>query len=122
VGNGKRFMAYDIINRMKKASQYNVIKTLQRDVKLKDKSRGKIHQVWKDSFDVKECRTEPFIMQKLNYIHNNPCSGKWSLANSSIEYEHSSAPFYISGKKSHCIIKDYREFISFDYEEDHSFH
>ena len=33
-----------------------------------DKSHGKKHEVWKDAFDVKECRTENFIMQKLNYV------------------------------------------------------
>jgi len=48
-------------------------------VQSNDKKNGKKHEVWKDSFDVKECRTEKFILQKLTYIHNNPWpeSGNW---------------------------------------------
>lgn len=116
VGNGKRFMAYDIVERLQKAGNTEIITRLQQDVKAKDRSRGKIHEVWKDAFDVKECRTEKFIMQKLNYIHNNPCSGKWKLADGPIHYLHSSASFYISGKKGIHEVRDYREFMDFSEE------
>ena len=112
VGNGKRFMAYEIINRLTKQNEISLLNKLTLDVKTKDKSRGKLHEVWIDSFDVKECRTEKFILQKLHYIHNNPCTGKWKLADSSINYLHSSASFYISGKQGGYAVKDYREFIS----------
>jgi hypothetical protein len=37
-------------------------------------------------------------LQKLNYIHNNPCQEKWQLAKAPEEYKHSSAANYISGK------------------------
>ncbi len=37
------------------------------------------------------------IYQKLEYIHNNPLAGKWSLATDPIKYEYSSAAFYESG-------------------------
>jgi hypothetical protein len=36
-------------------------------------------------------------LQKLNYIHNNPVSGKWQLAETFLEYEHSSVCFYEKG-------------------------
>ena len=81
-------------------------------MKAKDKSRGKKHEVWIDSFDVKECRTEKFILQKLHYIHNNPCTGKWRLADSSIHYLHSSASYYISGSQGGYSVKDYRELMN----------
>ncbi|HET9058203.1 MAG TPA: hypothetical protein VFN30_15265 [Chitinophagaceae bacterium] len=32
-------------------------------------------------------------------MHNNPCRGKWNLAPSAIEYQHSSANFYLTGKQ-----------------------
>ncbi|MGK2863545.1 MAG: hypothetical protein ACSLE0_16555, partial [Chitinophagaceae bacterium] len=99
IGNAKRFMAYEIVDRLKQAGNGEIIGRLQNDVRAKDKSRGKQHEVWKDAFDVKECRPEKFIMQKLNYIHNNSCSGKWKLADDPIQYLHSSASFYINGKK-----------------------
>ena len=117
IGNGKRFMAYEIVDRLKQAKQDEIIARLQKDVQAKDKARGKIHEVWEDSFDVKACRTEKFILQKLNYIHNNPCSGKWKLAADPLHYLHSSASFYISGKAGIYEVRDYREFIKFDTEE-----
>ncbi|MFI5129647.1 MAG: hypothetical protein ACHQFX_06640 [Chitinophagales bacterium] len=73
--------------------------------------KGQKHEVWIDSFDVKECRTEKFVLQKLNYIHNNPCAGKWKLADDPIHYPHSSASFYICGRQSVYVVKDYREFL-----------
>ncbi len=63
IGSGKRFMAYEIVDRLKQAKQHEIIARLQKDVQTKDKIRGKIHEVWEDSFDVKECRTEKFILQ-----------------------------------------------------------
>ena len=117
VGNGKRFMVYAIVERLEQAGNSQIIARLRKDVKAKDKSRGKIHEVWKDAFDVKECRTEKFILQKLNYIHNNPCSGKWRLAVDQIHYVHSSASFYISGKKEIYEVSDYLEFLDFDGEK-----
>ena len=117
IGNGKRFMAYDIVKRLEQTKNDEMLARLQKDVQSKDKNRGKIHEIWKNSFDVKECRTEKFIMQKLNYIHNNPCSGKWKLAVDSIHYLHSSASFYISGKKGIHEVRDYRECMNFDDKE-----
>lgn len=114
IGNGKRFMAYEIIKRLTEQNETGLLTKLQHAVQPKDKSRGKKHEVWEDSFDVKECRTEKFILQKLHYIHNNPCSGKWMLADSSIHYQHSSASFYISGKQGGYAVKDYREFMNFE--------
>ena len=41
--------------------------------------------------------TPEVIFQKLDYIHNNPCQGKWMLAKSPIHYKYSSANFYETG-------------------------
>jgi hypothetical protein len=38
--------------------------------------------------------TDKFLQQKLDYIHHNPISGKWNLADTFIDYKHSSAGFY----------------------------
>jgi len=103
-------MAYTIVERLRKAKFKNVVVKLQKDVKAKDKMRGKIHEIWTESFDIKECRTEKFILQKLIYIHCNPCSGKWQLASDPLHYPHRSALFYISGKPGIYEVRDYREF------------
>ena len=35
--------------------------------------------------------------EKLNYIHNNPCTPRWRLAEKPEGYKHSSASNYIIG-------------------------
>lgn len=118
VGNGKRFMAYDIIKRLDEQKEACLLAKLRSAVSAADRKRGQKHEVWIDSFDVKSCRTEKFILQKLNYIHNNPCTGKWRLAPSPIDYPYSSALFYLTGKTGLYPVKDYLEFLSLNKFED----
>ncbi len=80
VGNGKRIMAYDIVERLQEINDEIILSKLSNAVRPSDKKRGKLHEVFKDSFDNKECFTKKFIEQKLDYIHWNPCTGKWNLA------------------------------------------
>lgn len=55
------------------------------------------YQFWqRDSLPI-QLYTPNVIFQKLDYIHNNPCKGKWMLAPSPIDYRYSSAKFYESG-------------------------
>ena len=72
VGNGKRFVGYEIIKRLEQKGEACLLQQMQEAVKQKDRQRNKKHQIWQGSFDSKQCRTEKFILQKLNYIHNNP--------------------------------------------------
>ena len=94
VANGKRFMAYEIINRLEIAENRDLLNHLKSLVTTREKTKGQLHKVFKDSFDAKAIYSHQFLMQKINYIHNNPVSGKWMLAKDFIEYEHSSASFY----------------------------
>ncbi len=118
IGNGKRFMAYEIIKRLERLKKQELLTMLQLAVSSLERNRGKKHEVWEDSVDIKSCRTEKFILQKLHYTHNNPCSGKWKLADNPLHYQHSSASFYISGKRGNYPVRDYRDFIQFDHSED----
>jgi hypothetical protein len=68
-------------------------------VEAKRKANNKKQEVWELSFDWKHCIGEPFIQQKLNYIHLNPCQGRWNLCAKLEEYKHSSAKFYLRGKE-----------------------
>lgn len=116
VGNGKRFMAYGIVERLECQREDRLLDILKKGVCESDRLRGKKHQVWKDAFDAKECRTDDFAFQKLQYIHNNPCTGKWKLAENIIDYPHSSALFYITWKQGIYPVGDYRAFLKFDEE------
>jgi len=114
IGNGKRFMAYELVRLLEQKGELVLLQKLQAEVKDKDRSRGKKHEVWIDGFDVKECRTEKFILQKLIYIHENPVSGKWKLCKTSLDYLHSSAPFYFNGRQQLFEVKDYRDFVKWE--------
>lgn len=67
---------------------------LEADVTNREKSKGQLHKVVENSFDVKICESICFIEQKLNYVHLNPCSKKWKLVDNPIDYQHSSMRFY----------------------------
>jgi hypothetical protein len=99
VGNGKRFMVYELVERLKSAGEISVLNKLTEGVSKRDSKRGKLHKVFEPSFDWKECRDMRFINQKLDYMHDNPCRGKWMLAESPYDYLHSSAKYYLTGEQ-----------------------
>ena len=113
-GNGKRFIAYEIINRLKQKEETKLLHQLNLSVETKDRERNKKHEVWEDSFDWKECRTSKFMKQKLDYMHDNPCRGKWNLVADVTEYKHSSAKFYLSGEQGVYPIMNYLELEDID--------
>jgi REP element-mobilizing transposase RayT len=107
VGDGKRFIGYEIINRLKEKNENEILEALQLKVKKSDLDNGKIHEIWEDSFDWKDCYDDKITLQKLNYMHQNPCVGKWKLASSPIEYPHSSALFYLSDNQGIYQVTSY---------------
>jgi putative transposase len=94
VGEGKRFMAYEVINHLESIGDDKMLNRLKNLTTARENKKGQLHRVFKDSFDAKAIYSLDFLLQKVNYIHNNPVSGKWTLAKNFVEYEHSSASFY----------------------------
>ena len=114
IGEGKRFMAYGIVKRLKKKNELDVLMQLSTQVNITDRKRGKLHEVFEPSFDWKECKSNKFIDQKLSYIHSNPCRGKWDLVKEEFEYKHSSAKFYAMGEQGTYAVTDYSELEDID--------
>lgn len=103
IGNGKRFMAYEIME----AKEVKVLEESAQGVSARESKRGKLHEVFEPSFDWKECTSNKFIDQKLDYMHDNPCRGVWNLVMNPADYQHSSAKFYMTGEQGvypvlHC--------------------
>jgi REP element-mobilizing transposase RayT len=109
VGNGKRFIAYEILNRLEVFKQDILLKQLSKQVSEKNLKRKKRHEIWNLSFDWKECRDEKFLIQKLEYLHDNPCKGKWDLCKAPVDYKHSSAFFYLTGEQGVYEVKNILE-------------
>lgn len=116
IGNGKRFMAYGIVQCLKEMGRNDILQKLSEGVSQNDKSRGKLHEVFEPSFDIKECNSLSFLNQKLGYIHNNPLSGKWSLAVDTISYVHSSAMFYETGEQGVYPVRSIIDIFDKDWE------
>ncbi len=103
ISNGKRFMAYEIISRLKEKGATGLLTTLSHALTEREKKKKQLHKVFKDSFDAKAIFSDKFLQQKMDYIHHNPVNGKWNLVNDFTMYEHSSASFYESGIEKHFI-------------------
>ena len=117
VGNGKHFIAYEIVNRLRAQSKEQILEQMAEGVNDTDRKRGKLHEVWEDSFDWKECRSKELVMQKINYIHNNPCKGKWKLAESPVDYLHSSAKYYLTSNQGVYPVTSFMEMDDVDLSE-----
>ena len=110
VANGKRFMAYAIVKKLKELNRTDVLSRLGWGVEDNEIWKGKKHKVFRLSFDAKPCYTDEMIAEVLNYMHLNPVSGKWRLVNDYGEYEHSSARYYETGKDhEHCRLIHFRD-------------
>ncbi len=109
IGNRKRFIAYEIVKRLEAAGEVELLTLLKTGVEANRKANNKQHEVWQQSFDWKYCDSEKLILQKLNYLHYNPCNGKWMLAPSFVEYVHSAASFYELGTCVYSGLVHYKE-------------
>jgi REP element-mobilizing transposase RayT len=114
IGNGKRFLAYDLIKALEENQKIVLLHELTNRVNDSDKNRNKLHEVFEPSFDWKECRTQQFIIQKLDYIHWNPCKSLPKLAASPELYKHSSARFYLMGDHAAYPVMSYMELSDID--------
>lgn len=103
VSEGKRFMAYAIIKRLSMLNKTNIIQKLESGVQDNERRKGKKHQIFRLSFDGRECYSEKMVEQKMDYIHHNPVRGKWMLVDDFVAYPHSSASFYELGQKNEFV-------------------
>jgi len=114
VGNGKRFMAYHIVDKLKKSKRDDILQSLSEKVSVGGRAGNKRHEVFEPSFDWKECYSEKFFEQKLSYIHQNPCKGKWNLVEEYWMYTHSSAKYYVTGIQGIYPVTHFNELQDID--------
>ncbi len=111
LANAKRFMAYELVARLERMGDRATLDALRADVRASDHARGQRHRVFRTSSDIRECTDEEMLTQKLDYIHANPVSGKWSLVEDAMDYPHSSFGFYERGDRSPAPIEHYELMI-----------
>ncbi len=109
IGNCKRFMAYEVVKRLAEMNMHELLNYLADSVQESDIAKGKKHNVFEPSFEAKIIVSQKFMVQKLNYIHQNPVRGKWKLVDDYRKYEHSSAGFYESDNYNGYKVTHYME-------------
>jgi putative transposase len=87
-GSFMKFTAHEFKKRLKATNGLESYKV---------EAANKSYQFWqRDSLAI-EIWNRTVAEQKLNYMHNNPISGKWQLSKDDISYQYSSARFYEYG-------------------------
>jgi REP element-mobilizing transposase RayT len=64
---------------------------------------------WLPDADWLLLNNEATLLQKLNYIHNNPMQEHWNLVDDPIKYPYSSAKFYETGINDFDFLFDFRD-------------
>lgn len=95
IQNAKRFMAYGLVQLLQQDGRVELLELFSRGANHK---KGARHKIFKEKYDSKIIENERIFIEKLNYIHNNPCTKKWCLTDKPENYKYSSASNYILGK------------------------
>ncbi|MFH1822765.1 MAG: transposase [Patescibacteria group bacterium] len=91
--NAKRFMGLSIIKLLKEDKKINLVNYFS----LNSDKRAN-YKLFQPRYDSLIIQSRKFFLEKLNYIHKNPCQEKWNLAEKPEDYKYSSAANYILGK------------------------
>jgi putative transposase len=67
------------------------------------------YQIWERNSLHIDIYSEKVLLQKLNYLHNNPIQVKWQLSTLPESYQYSSARFYETGFDEFSVLTHYRE-------------
>jgi hypothetical protein len=72
IGDSKRFLAYEIVKRLKEWTEVELLNILTAAVDPNERAKGKKHEVFRLSFDAKLIKDYDMLLEKVDYIHQNP--------------------------------------------------
>jgi putative transposase len=70
--------------------------------------KDRSHLLWEDAI-TKPIYTEQYLVEVIEYIHNNLCKDPWNLVKNRSDYRYSSARFYDRGEVPVIPVEDIRE-------------
>jgi len=97
-----KFTAHEFKKKLKRENSRGLIKYAV-------EAHNKSYEFWKRDSLAVHLHTPAVAYQKLDYIHANPVSGRWTLVNDLCDYKYSTAKFYELGVNDFLFIKDLRE-------------
>jgi putative transposase len=62
------------------------------------KKKDRLYQFWKRNTNFKNIYSAKFLLQKADYIHNNPIQPEWRLVEWPEDYLYSTAAYYLTGR------------------------
>jgi len=98
-----KFTSQQIIEQLKRNGENQWIR------KLEVNAIDRKYQIWERNPLAVETYTEAVILQKLQYIHNNPTQQKWRLCVAPEDYVYSSARFYYFGDSKWPFLTHFRD-------------
>ncbi len=100
------FTAHAILHQLRKDNEKALIEyfhTQRRD-------RRHQHSIWQD-IQAKNIFAREFLIQKIDYIHQNPVDKEWNLVEDRANYQYSSACFYDKDIQPIIAIDDVRDYL-----------
>ena len=97
----KKFTAQQLLDQIARERREWLLHLLERG-KAAHKTRSQ-YQLWQEGFHPQAIVSDEMMLQKLEYIHHNPCQPHWLLTPLPEDYKWSSAMFYEKN-----IIEPYR--------------
>ena len=101
----KLFTANQIIKKLQVNKELHLLDYFEQQAKGIKKQR---YKVWETGFWDKNIFSEEFLLEKMEYIHNNPINKNWHLVEERSEHLFSSARFYDKGEEPIIVIDDIR--------------
>ena len=92
-----------------KFKEYLLINDLYKLENYRSDKIDRQYQFWKRDPLAIPLSTEKILIQKLQYIHDNPVKEKWSLSVLAEEYRWSSAKFYDDGTDEFNLLTHYKD-------------
>jgi putative transposase len=101
------FTAHEILKKLQADNQKDLLRVFNQN--RRDQRHD--HSIWQD-IQAKNIYSTEFLWQKLEYIHQNPITKVWKLAEDRADYIYSSAGYYDYGRKPIIEITDINEWLT----------
>jgi putative transposase len=104
----KKYTAKQIIRCCEDENDHEMLKAFEMAAQTTVKQK---YKVWEEDYDAREVFSLDFLIQKFDYIHNNPCQPHWGLVENPEDYRWSSACFYLLEEQPIIPVDDLREYL-----------
>jgi len=101
------FTAHEILRKLQTDNQKDLLDIFQH----KKRDQRHEHSIWQD-IQAKNIYSMDFLLQKMEYIHQNPVAKDWKLVKDRADYLHSSAGYYDYGRSPIIEIIDINEWLT----------